>query len=178
MKKYVFALASAILLSAVITELHARVFPHQPFALFLLTAIAIFLVAMGTTIVVAASDARAVDAAPAEERRADRRVHADRTNAVPDARPTAAPPARDTAEAVAGGDGRESGTVKWFNRNKGYGFIARDSGGEIFVHYKAIRGSGRRSLRDGQRVTFAVVGHDKGLQADDVSTVRGEQDPA
>jgi cold shock protein len=81
-------------------------------------------------------------------------------------------PIDDDADLAA--DARETGTVKWFNRNKGYGFIARDSGGEIFVHYKAIRGSGRRSLRDGQRVSFAVVGHDKGLQADNVSTLRDE----
>lgn len=66
---------------------------------------------------------------------------------------------------------REQGDVKWFNTNKGYGFIARDSGGEIFVHYRSIQGSGRRFLRDGQRVEFTVGEGDKGPQAEDVSVL-------
>ncbi len=66
---------------------------------------------------------------------------------------------------------REEGSVKWFNTNKGYGFIARDSGGEIFVHYRSIQGSGRRFLRDGQRVEFTVGEGDKGPQAEDVSVL-------
>lgn len=66
-------------------------------------------------------------------------------------------------------DERESGSVKWFNANKGFGFITRDSGDDIFVHFRAIRGEGRRVLRDGQRVEFAVVESKKGLQAEDVA---------
>ena len=62
-----------------------------------------------------------------------------------------------------------SGTVKWFNVKKGFGFIVRDSGDEIFVHFRAIRGRGRRVLRQGQLVRFNVVEADKGLQADNVS---------
>jgi len=61
------------------------------------------------------------------------------------------------------------GTVKWFNVKKGFGFIVRDSGDEIFVHFRAIRGSGRRVLRQGQLVRFGVIDADKGLQADNVS---------
>ena len=63
---------------------------------------------------------------------------------------------------------RETGTVKWFNKDKGYGFIIRDQGGEIFVHYSAIRDQGRRSLTEGQRVEFTVVQGQKGPQAQDV----------
>ncbi len=64
--------------------------------------------------------------------------------------------------------GRETGTVKWFNVSKGFGFITRDSGDDVFVHYRAIRGEGHRTLSEGQRVEFVVVDKDKGLQAEDV----------
>lgn len=67
------------------------------------------------------------------------------------------------------GDAREGGHVKWFNTAKGYGFITRDSGDDVFVHFRAIRGSGHRSLREGQRVEFSVSSAEKGLQADDVT---------
>ncbi|MDT4880534.1 cspD: cold shock domain protein CspD [compost metagenome] len=67
-----------------------------------------------------------------------------------------------------GGDNRETGTVKWFNTSKGFGFISRDSGEDIFVHFRAIRGEGHRILIEGQRVEFSVVQRDKGLQAEDV----------
>jgi len=68
-----------------------------------------------------------------------------------------------------GPEGNEEGTVKWFNVKKGFGFIVRESGDEIFVHFRAIRGRGRRVLRQGQLVRFDVVEADKGLQADNVS---------
>lgn len=70
-------------------------------------------------------------------------------------------------ETFAGVD-RETGTVKWFNTSKGFGFISRDSGEDIFVHFRAIRGEGHRILIEGQRVEFSVVQRDKGLQAEDV----------
>ena len=63
---------------------------------------------------------------------------------------------------------RESGTVKWFNGSKGFGFIIRESGEEIFVHHRSIAGEGRRNLRDGASVSFRVVTTDKGPQAEDV----------
>jgi cold shock protein len=63
---------------------------------------------------------------------------------------------------------REHGTVKWFNVSKGFGFIVKDDGEEIFVHFRSIRGEGRRSLRDGQSVSFIVAQSDKGPQAEDV----------
>ena len=58
-----------------------------------------------------------------------------------------------------------SGTVKWFNDSKGFGFIEREGGPDVFVHYRAINGTGRRSLRDGQAVTFEVTEGAKGPQA-------------
>jgi len=64
---------------------------------------------------------------------------------------------------------REAGTVKWFNTSKGFGFISRDSGDDIFVHFRAIRGEGHRVLVEGQRVEFVVMNRDKGLQAEDVT---------
>jgi cold shock protein len=65
---------------------------------------------------------------------------------------------------------RVTGVVKWFNAAKGYGFIQLDGGGEdVFVHYRAIRGDGFRSLKDGQRVEFSIKKGDKGFQAEDVA---------
>jgi CspA family cold shock protein len=64
---------------------------------------------------------------------------------------------------------RETGTVKWFNVRKGYGFITRDAGDDVFVHFRNIEGSGRRAIEEGQRVSFVVTDGDKGLQADEVS---------
>ncbi len=66
---------------------------------------------------------------------------------------------------------RETGTVKWFNGSKGYGFIARDNGEDVFVHYSAIEGQGFKNLEEGQRVEFNVEPGRKGLQATNVSVV-------
>jgi CspA family cold shock protein len=64
---------------------------------------------------------------------------------------------------------RETGTVKWFNASKGYGFIERDGGEDVFVHFSQISGDGYRSLDEGQRVEFTVGQGQKGLQAQDVT---------
>jgi CspA family cold shock protein len=66
---------------------------------------------------------------------------------------------------------RQTGTVKWFNDAKGYGFISREAGEDVFVHYSAIEGAGFRSLREDQRVEFAVEQGNKGLQAVQVRAV-------
>ena len=63
----------------------------------------------------------------------------------------------------------EQGTVKWFNTSKGYGFILRDSGEDVFVHYKSISGDGFKKLREGEKVKFEVMETQKGLQAFNVS---------
>ena len=66
---------------------------------------------------------------------------------------------------------RMIGTVKWFNEAKGYGFITQDSGDDIFVHFRQIRGEGYRTLQEGQKVEFSMIQGQKGLQAEDVSAV-------
>jgi CspA family cold shock protein len=63
---------------------------------------------------------------------------------------------------------KEQGTVKWFNAAKGYGFIQRESGEDVFVHFSSIVGNGYRSLEEGARVTFEVKTGPKGLQAANV----------
>ena len=67
---------------------------------------------------------------------------------------------------------RTTGTVKWFNGAKGFGFIAREGGEDVFVHYTAIRGEGFKNLEEGQSVEFEVTQGKKGLQATDVVVLR------
>lgn len=63
---------------------------------------------------------------------------------------------------------KEQGTVKWFNPAKGYGFISRPSGEDVFVHFSAIQGEGYRNLNEGQAVEFDLANGPKGLQAENV----------
>ena len=139
MTRVIIAAASALFLGAVVTEVHSRLFAGQPFAMLLLTVGAIF---VGSIVTLRA----AAPVAPAFDDVGDE-------------------PAEESAE----DDDRETGHVKWFNRTKGFGFIVRDSGGEVFVHHRNIRGTGRRSLKDGEVVRFKVATHDKGPQAEQVS---------
>ena len=64
---------------------------------------------------------------------------------------------------------KEQGTVKWFSNEKGYGFISRNSGDDVFVHHTAIQGEGFKSLNEGDNVEFEVVSGPKGFQAQDVT---------
>jgi CspA family cold shock protein len=66
---------------------------------------------------------------------------------------------------------REKGTVKWFNNAKGYGFIQRESGEDLFVHFKSIIGDGFKSLDEGDAVEYVVAEGEKGLQAQEVEKV-------
>ncbi|CDF84419.1 cold-shock protein [Pseudomonas sp. QL9] len=66
---------------------------------------------------------------------------------------------------------RQTGTVKWFNADKGFGFITPESGPDVFVHFRAIEGTGYKTLDEGQRVSFSVTNGQKGLQADQVQVI-------
>ena len=66
---------------------------------------------------------------------------------------------------------KEQGTVEWFNASKGFGFIQRQSGEDVFVHFSAIQANGYRSLNEGQAVEFEVARGPKGLQASNVQTL-------
>ena len=66
---------------------------------------------------------------------------------------------------------KEKGTVKWFNASKGFGFIQRQSGEDVFVHFSSIQSEGYKSLNEGQAVEFEVVTGPKGLQASNVSAL-------
>ena len=68
-----------------------------------------------------------------------------------------------------GSSNQTQGTVKWFNYKKGFGFIEQENGEDVFVHHRSIIGTGRKSLREGQKVLMDIVDGDKGLQAENVS---------
>ncbi|PIE45109.1 MAG: cold-shock protein [Gammaproteobacteria bacterium] len=63
---------------------------------------------------------------------------------------------------------KTTGTIKWFNESKGFGFIAQENGPDVFVHFRAIVGDGFKTLKEGQRVEFNIVEGEKGLQAEQV----------
>ena len=65
----------------------------------------------------------------------------------------------------------ETGTVKWFNASKGFGFISREEGEDVFVHHKSIQGQGFRSLDEGDKVEFEITEGPKGLQASNVNKI-------
>ena len=66
---------------------------------------------------------------------------------------------------------RQTGTVKWFNDEKGFGFITPENGPDLFVHYRSIQSTGFKSLQEGQKVSFVAVRGQKGMQADEVQVV-------
>ncbi len=184
MRTTLIAVASALLLAALVTEITSRFWPNDYLALLFITGIALlinglFNARMRPTPAAAAAPARgqATRKSPhkqssdrsgqrneqrnsqnrrGDKRRGDKRRDAEKSEASP---------------AASGREGTERGTVKWFNRSKGYGFIVRDNGDEIFVHQRAIvasNGERGRSLRDGQKVSFDVTQHEKGDQAENV----------
>ena len=153
MKATLVALVVGALFAAIATAIHASFLAGNVIALLVL----VWLAASATGLVAVRFHGRTASAAPdvpAGRSRADTERRRSFSPAIP-------PDAR-----------RETGTVKWFNRSKGFGFIIRDNGGEIFVHYRSIRAAGddrRPGLRDGQNVSFVAVESPKGWQAEDVT---------
>jgi cold shock CspA family protein len=167
MPKLIVPAAAALLLGAVVTEIYSRLLAGQYFGLYVLAATAVFVGAYISTWLALRQVVVQDTQKPARRRDGGGSRPARKGAGGADAGRR-----RKSAQADRGpapGNGRESGQVKWFNRNKGFGFIIRDAGGEIFVHQRSLADPGRRSLRDGQRVTFTVVEHEKGLQAESVS---------
>lgn len=153
MKPTLVALVVGALFAAVATAIYASFLTGNVLALLVL----VWLAASATGLVAVRFRARTAPATAAPTRSRPRRE--------PDRQRSFSPPIPPDAE-------RETGTVKWFNRSKGFGFIIRDSGGEIFVHYRSIRAAGgdrRPGLRDGQNVSFVAVESAKGWQAEDVT---------
>lgn len=154
MKATLVALVVGALFAAVATAIHASFFTGNALALLVL----VWLAASGTGWVAVRFQARTAPVAARDP--APRSDRAER------------PPRRSFSPEIPPDAERETGTVKWFNRSKGFGFIIRDNGGEIFVHYRSIRfqgGDRRPGLRDGQNVSFVAVESPKGWQAEDVT---------
>lgn len=157
MKTLLAMFVTAGLGAAAVVQVHVTMFPNNPLVLLLLVFAAAALTAVFALRV--ENRQRTAQAAPergANARRSRRRRRDGKAQA-----PT--PPSDPKAK-------RERGTVKWFDPNKGYGFVVRADGSEIFVHFRSIRREGdeRPSLADGQAVTFVAAERSRGWQAEDV----------
>ena len=188
MRTTAIVVASALLLAYFVTETTTRLWPGNYTAL-LLVALAAFIVhgfftarvtARGTT-----DQVRPKRSQPQQRKQPDRgekrgtpradKPKPQRKDPAPRAAKKPAAPKAPRPQAPAPDGPTEQGEVKWFNRSKGYGFIIRENGEEIFVHQRSVVGSGdkgqRPVLRDGQKVSFVVTKQDKGAQAEHVQPV-------
>jgi len=192
MRTLFIAVASALFFAYVITELFTRLWPGQYVALLVLSFIVLLIsgvlnLRLAGWLTSSAATTPGREAADVQPYRSRSGGHEGSGAARPRERqPSSARAPRNDKRADAATSGtasrgepgghlpRESGTVKWFNRTKGFGFVIRESGEEIFVHQRSIRMTGegenrrRPALRDGQSVTFVVAEREKGLQAEDV----------
>jgi len=193
MPTLLIALASALLLAALVTETAQRFWPDSYIALLAITFVALLINGLFNARLRPAAKSEARPARGDNANRSDpkqRRGNNNRANAKRGGgnksrnardgsrdnsrdKPSRDRAPRDKPAENAPRGPQESGTVKWFNRSKGYGFIIRDNGEEVFVHQRSIVNSGDRNqrpvLRDGQKVSFEVAHLEKGAQAEQVS---------
>ncbi|MCY4344022.1 MAG: cold shock domain-containing protein [Gammaproteobacteria bacterium] len=156
MRTYIIVTASALVLAAVVTETHSRLFAGDYFALLLVTFLALAVNGL-------------FNARLANRNAASAPAHA-KPKRQP-AKPKRAP--RETRTRLIDGGKREEGTIKWFDETKGFGFIIRADRSEIFVHKRAIRADRgeRPQLHDGRPVSFQVGENEKGLCAENVTAL-------
>lgn len=149
MKSIITTVVVAALFAVVATELYFRLLDGKYLVLMAL----FFVVGAATAMTAARFRSRQPQPAPAERPPRKR-----------------APRRREPETNVPAGAERETGEVKWFDRTKGYGFVRRENGDEIFLHHRSIRRQGgeRASLDDGQMVNFVAVQRERGWQAEDV----------
>lgn len=206
MRLLFIAIASSVLLAAIVTGINLRFLADAPIIAFIVTTVAMFIVAVVNARVAlrtyaAAAQANAGNKPARNNNRSNNRSKqdgkgesggrsrrggrgsGDAAKGKPEPRKDAAKPAASKpASGGPSGDAPvhegtpvtgeyETGEVKWFSRSKGFGFIVRPNGEEIFVHHRSVRAEGERrpSLRDGEPVRYIVTDHDKGLQAEDVT---------
>lgn len=152
MKTFIVAGVVSVLFAAIATQVYSTLFDSDTLALLALT----FVACAGTAVVTWRFGARAQPPRSTGRRRGR---NDERT------------PVRHRRPGPPKGAKRESGSVKWFDRNKGFGFIVRQNGDEIFVHHRSIRrvGNERTGLDDGQDVSFVAVERQRGWQAEDVA---------
>jgi len=167
MRTIIIATVSALFFAGVVAELHFRIWPDNTLALYVLCAISFLLVSLLNVRLAAPSSAPVGGRGKSSQKPARKRPARKPEN---NNRPSGGKTPAKTSVNTEGE--RETGSIKWFNRTKGFGFIVRPTGEEIFVHHRSIReGSDptrRANLRDGQSVSYVVANHDKGLQAEDV----------
>ncbi len=178
MKTTLTALGVAALLAAVATEIFFRFFAGQYLVLLAMCFVASIVTALATVrFAVRQPDAEPRTRAPRAKdrpRQPDRPRERPRERSRQSERPRQSDRPRQPEpkrEELPPGAKRETGTVKWFDRTKGYGFVIREDGDEIFVHHRSIQREGRErpGLEDGQAVSFVAVERERGWQAEDVS---------
>lgn len=174
MRTFAILAASALLLAVAVADVPLRLWGDDRLLLGLFAFFALFLQGWLGSRVLTSPAAAAPAPAPKKQSNRNNQKKADKRPERAEKKKDDKPRPPRQAEAPSGP--REQGTVKWFNRSKGFGFIVRESGEEIFVHQRSIRSEGsgsdarRPNLRDGQAVSFVVVEREKGQQAEDVTT--------